>query len=167
MSAISIRTATADDIETVDRLLAELALSLGEPDVYRGDLEALRRHGFSARPVFRALLAEGDAGAVGLCLYFPEFSTWRCRAGVYVQDLFVAPGERGGGIGRRLLAAAIADAWACWDAAYLRLAVHVMNHAARDFYHALGFVTDTDSQVMKLTGDAFARIARHDRTHSS
>ncbi len=166
MPVITIRPATADDIETIDRLLGELASSLGESGQYRGDLEALRRHGFSSRPVFRALLAERGTEAVGLALYFQEFSTWHCRAGVYVQDLFVAPGERGGGIGRRLLAAAIADAADRWDASYLRLAVHVMNHDARDFYHALGFIADTDNQVMKLAGDAFASVASSDRDHS-
>ena len=39
-----------------------------------------------------------------MCLFFPSFSTWIGRPGVYVQDLFVEPRFRGLGIGERAAA---------------------------------------------------------------
>jgi len=40
---------------------------------------------------------------VGLALYFYNYSTWRARAGIYLEDLYVRESERGKGYGQRLL----------------------------------------------------------------
>ena len=39
---------------------------------------------------------------VGLALYFHNYSTWRARPGVYLEDLFVKPEYRGKGYGKAL-----------------------------------------------------------------
>ena len=56
------------------------------------------------------MIARQDGKPVGLALFFFEFSTWRGRPGVYVQDLYVAADMRGTGLGRRLLEAVAARA---------------------------------------------------------
>lgn len=159
-AAITIRPARASDVDQLDRLLGTLAHALGDPGAYAGDVDALRRHGFGEPRLFHALLAERGGVAIGLCVYFPEFSTWRCAPGVYVQDLVVAGDWRGDGIGFRLLAAAARDAGEAWDARYMRLAVHAGNRGGRRFYRATGFAADPDSRVMVLDGDPFAALAR-------
>ena len=51
--------------------------------------EDIRRFGFGDDPAFETLIAEIDGRFAGCCLFFPSFSTWIGRPGVYVQDLYV------------------------------------------------------------------------------
>lgn len=141
----------------LDRLLRDFFLELGEPGAERDRTEALRRHGFGSAPVFRAMLAFEGETAHGLTVYFPEFSTWRAAPGVYVQDLYLAPGARGSGLGPRLLAATLRDA-ASWGAAYLKLTVHGHNHPAMAFYRRLGFQHPEEDKPFTLEGAAFERL---------
>lgn len=158
MSSTVIRVAAVGDVATMDHLLGQLAEALGDQDEYNGDTEALERHGFGQERLFYTLLAERDHAAIGMCIYFPEFSTWRSQAGVFVQDLIVVESARGEGAGRRLLAAAMSDGTNSWGARYLRLAVGVTNHAGIDFYHRLGMVADHDNHAMLLADDAVANL---------
>ena len=97
---------------------------------------ALLAGGFGARPLFSGQVAEEDK-ALGIVVYYPDYSTLRGEPGVYVQDLFVIPHARGRGVGRGLLAAAMAAQ--DWGAAYLTLSVRPGNVAARAFYDRTGF----------------------------
>lgn len=158
MSMPVIRAATIDDVAELGRGLEALAAVLGDPQPFEVDLDALERHGFREDPAYHALLAVQDGVTTGFCIYFREFSTWRCRPGIYVQDLFINAACRGRGLGRALLTHATSHARDAWQAAYLRLAVHVMNHDAVKFYQALGFEADQDNQVMLLDGSRFAEM---------
>ena len=60
---------------------------------------------FGARPAAEALIAERGGRAVGFALYFTTFSTFLCKPGLYLEDLFVEPAHRGAGIGKALLRA--------------------------------------------------------------
>ncbi len=161
MKDLSIRSATADDIDHIERLLRGLAESLGDPQPYAVDTGALRRYGFGEHRLYQALLAETGGESVGLCIFFPEFSTWRCKPGLYVQDLFVETSRRGAGIGRALLVDAMRRANTAWEAAYLRLAVHMLNRDALQFYQRLGFDADPDNRVMMLTDAHFDSLIDH------
>jgi ribosomal protein S18 acetylase RimI-like enzyme len=150
MSTTTIRLAETHDVAVIHELLGQLADDLGEQHAYRGDTDALHRCGFGPDRLFTTLLAERDGVAVGMCIYFPEFSTWRGQPGVYVQDLIVSGAVRGEGTGRELLAAAMAQAERSWGARYLRLAVGVDNNEAIGFYARIGMVADHDNQIMIL-----------------
>lgn len=158
MKQPEIRVATASDLKAVGQLLKGLAESLGDPQPYTVDLNAIEHHGFGEFPLFHALIAEQGDAPIGLCLYFPEFSTWRCRSGLYVQDLFVDKNCRGQGLGRALLTEAMRHASVAWEAAYLRLAVHVLNRDALEFYRRLGFEADPDNRVMMLSDTRFTDL---------
>lgn len=58
----------------------------------------------------RALLAEADGGLLGLVHFFPHAHTWYQAPVCYLNDLFVLPVARGGGVGRRLIEAVVEDA---------------------------------------------------------
>ncbi len=103
-----------------------------------GSEASLRAHGFGARRLFWAVLAERAGEAVGMVLFYPDYSTQRGEPGVYVQDLFVDAGCRGLGVGRGLLAQAVLAAGA-WGGRYMTLGVGPANAAARAFYAGLGF----------------------------
>ncbi len=152
----TIRRAEAGDVDTLHALLAAMSEELAAP-AFRSDPATLSRHGFGDAPLFRALIAEARGEAVGMGLYFPEFSTLRGRPGVYIQDLYVAPPARGTGLGRRLLAAAARDA-RDWGAAYMRLSAHAGNESALVFYRRLGFATDPAERLHWIEGTALEKL---------
>jgi len=155
----TIRRATEADVETMAEMLAALSVEIGYRDSPEGKAEALRRHGFGETPLFRALLAERDGREMGLAVYCPEFSTYRGKPGVYVQDIYLRPGVRAGGLGRRLLAAVVRDA-AQWDAAYLRLTTHHGNDEALAFYGRLGFQTDPRERPHWIEGRELMKLGK-------
>lgn len=46
---------------------------------------------------------DDDKTAVGMALYFYNYSTWRAKAGIYLEDLYVTPSQRNKGYGKLLL----------------------------------------------------------------
>jgi GNAT superfamily N-acetyltransferase len=155
----TIRRATEADVEAMAEMLAALSSEIGYQDSAEGKVQALRRHGFGETALFRAMLADRDGRAMGLAVYFPEFSTYRGQPGVYVQDIYLRPRARAGGLGRRLLGAVVRDA-AEWEAAYLRLTVHQGNDKALAFYARLGFQTDPRERPHWIEGRELMKLGK-------
>lgn len=156
--SVEIRPATAEDAALVADLLGRLAGDLGDGAAFSTTPEILLRQGLGKTPLFHALIGWDGEEAVGLVFYFPHFSTLRGMAGVYVQDLWAAPGQRGSGLGPRLMAAAMRHGQAEWNARYLMLSVHENNEGARRFYDRLGFETHDDATMRALIGPPLARL---------
>ncbi|MGE0846247.1 MAG: N-acetyltransferase family protein [Flavobacteriaceae bacterium] len=156
MRTITIRRAQAADAGMLHEALAALSRDLG--DAHRAGPDDLLRHGFGERPSFSAVLAEQDGRAIGAAVFSPVFSTIRGGPGLYVSDLWVDSTIRGGGLGRRLLAAAAAEARRDWGAGFLRLAVYEDNARARAFYERLGFDAGKGEAVLTLEGDGLAAL---------
>jgi GNAT superfamily N-acetyltransferase len=155
-SNITIAPATREDAPALHAMLRALADAHHWPEGVKSKVEDIARYGFGPSPAFESLIARKDERPVGFTTFFYEFSTWRGRRGVYVQDLYVEESLRGAGIGRRLLAAVIARA-RLNDARYMRLAVHTANNGAMDFYRRLGFAEPNDC-LFVLEGDGFAAM---------
>lgn len=153
-----IRPAVAADAASLHAMLRAIAGTTGEVDKVSSTPADLARYGFGQSPAFRALIAEADGAAVGLCLFFTTFSSWRGRLGVYVQDLYVDPGQRGGGLGRRLLAAAAAEGVRL-GATHMRLSVDAANAPAAAFYRRVGFAAAEAERIQVLEGAGFAALA--------
>ena len=158
MPDLRLRQAVKADAAVLLDLLTALAREIGDAPAFRSTAAALRRHGFGPGRLFHTTLAFSDATAAGLALYFPTFSTTRGTPGVYVQDLFVAAGARGLGLGRRLLHSVSREAGAAWGATHLTLTVYDDNAAARGFYVRLGFVLRQGEIPASLDGPAFAHL---------
>ena len=142
------RKATAADVPVLLGFLGQMAAEAGEET---GSTEAsLLTHGFGPNPRFHGVLAEEGSEPLGMILYFPEYSTWRGEMGLFVQDVYVAPMGRGRGLGRKLLAAALAEA--DWQPRFLTLMVAHQNQNARDFYAALGLTLRDEADQMILEG---------------
>ncbi len=101
--AFTIRPAAPGDTNEILRLIRELAIYEKMEDQAVGTEAMLREALFGARPACEALLAERGGRAVGFALYFTTFSTFLCKTGLYLEDLFVEPECRGLGIGKALL----------------------------------------------------------------
>lgn len=156
--SIAIRQATIEDTALLHAAIVKLARHMGAMERMRSTPDDLRRHGFGDRPAFEALIAEADGFFAGMCLYFPSFSTWRGKPGIYVQDIFVEERFRGERIGERLLQAT-AQRGVGLGAAYLRLSVEADNPSAQGFYTHLGIEWSQSERIHGIYGDAFTALA--------
>lgn len=144
-----IRQALAADVPVLRTMLQKLSDHDGGTYPVASEA-ALLKGGFGPRPLFRALVAE-DGRPIGMAIYYPDFSTHRGEAGVYVQDIWVEPAARGRGLGKRLMAEALRQQ--DWDARYVVLGVSPDNMTAHGFYERLGF-RRRGYEMMILTGKA-------------
>lgn len=154
-----LREATAADAADIARLVRALAEYERLADQCRGTADDFRRELFERTiPSAHALIAEREGRAVGLALWFFNFSTFTCRPGLYLEDLFVEPAQRGLGIGRAMLQwlARHAVAQGC---ARLEWSVLDWNEPALRFYRALGAEPMSDWTVQRLSGPALAALA--------
>jgi GNAT superfamily N-acetyltransferase len=103
MAALVIRDAGPEDAGTILGLIRELAAFEQEPDAVVATEADLRRDGWGAVPRFYCRLAVLDHVVCGYALWFFNYSTWRGRVGLYLEDLYVTPAARGQGVGERLV----------------------------------------------------------------
>ncbi|GLX18989.1 MULTISPECIES: GNAT family N-acetyltransferase [Streptomyces] len=153
-----IRAAVVDDVAEIHSMIRELAEYEKVPHEARATPEQLREALFGERPAVFAHVAETDAGeVVGFSVWFLSFSTWRGVHGIYLEDLYVRPGVRGGGYGKALLAEL---ARTCVERGYERLEWSVLkwNAPTIEFYEALGARPQEEWSVYRLTDGALARL---------
>jgi GNAT superfamily N-acetyltransferase len=134
---LRLREAEAADVPVIHQLIGELADYEQLRHQMRGRVEDLARHLFGEPRFAEVLLAEWDGQIGGFALYFFNYSTFLCRPGLYLEDLFVRPALRGRGIGAALLRAIEqrAQARGCGR---LEWAVLDWNRGAIDFYRRFG-----------------------------
>lgn len=154
-----LRAAGPDDAAAIHRLIVDLATYEREPQAVVVTPAELRAQLAAARPPFECLLAEEDGAVVGFALYFHNYSTWRGRPGLYLEDLFVEPAFRGRGLGKRLLVelARIAVERGC---ARMEWAVLDWNAPAIGFYRSLGAQPLSEWTIFRLTGEPLLRLSQ-------
>jgi GNAT superfamily N-acetyltransferase len=155
---ITIRPARRDDVPLVLQFIRDLArYERLEHEVEAGEAQ-LAEALFGEHRYAEVVFACSDGAPVGFALFFHNFSTFKGRPGIYLEDLYVRPEARGRGIGRRLLAhlAQTAVARRC---ARLEWAVLDWNEPSIGFYRSLGAVPLDEWKVFRLTGDALALLA--------
>jgi ribosomal protein S18 acetylase RimI-like enzyme len=160
MDDIDIRQAGVNDCGTILAMLTQLAGELGDGDHFSCRIEDIREHGFGDRSLFQCLIASRDDEDLGLALYFPEFSSFRGKPGVFLQDLWVSASCRDYGVGLKLLQQVALRAEQQWQACYLDLMVHSKNDGAERFYRRHGFVGHSGDQHLFLEGEAFQLLQR-------
>ena len=158
MSGISIRPAEPGDEHDILRLIRALADYEREPDAVHATAEGLAAALFTGDIHVHAHLAEIDGRIVGLALWFLNFSTWTGKPGLYLEDLFVVPAARGGGVGAALLATLAREAIAR-GCARMEWAVLDWNESAMGFYRRIGAYRAEGWQPWRLSGDALAALA--------
>jgi GNAT superfamily N-acetyltransferase len=154
----AIRPARPGDAALVLAFIRELAayerlaheVVAGEADIDR----AL----FGENPRAFCDIAEWEGAPAGFALWFYNFSTFRGRHGIYLEDLFVRPEHRGRGIGRALLAN-LARRCVAEDLPRLEWWVLDWNEPALAFYRSLGAAPMDEWTVQRVTGEALARLA--------
>jgi GNAT superfamily N-acetyltransferase len=134
---LRLRAAETTDVPVIFQLIGELADYERLRHQMVGDVNDLRRHLFGEPRYAHALMADWDGVPAGFALYFFNYSTFLCRPGLYLEDLFVRPQQRGRGIGLALLTALEQRAR---EAGCGRLEWSVLdwNESAIEFYRRFG-----------------------------
>ncbi|TDO33788.1 L-amino acid N-acyltransferase YncA [Kribbella sp. VKM Ac-2527] len=152
-----IRRARPDDVPAIVGLVHGLAEYERAPDECRLTAEQLETALFGGSPAVFCHVAELEGEVVGCALWFLNFSTWRGVHGIYLEDLFVSPDQRGSGLGKALL---IALAQECVAHGYERLEWSVLdwNTPAIDFYKSLGALPQDEWTTYRLTDEALTKL---------
>lgn len=160
-TALTLRLATPDDAGLILEFIQGLAEYEKLAHEVVADEESLRRTLFADRPAAEVVLADYDGEPAGFALFFHNYSTFLARPGLYLEDLYVRPEQRGRGIGKALLAhlAAIAVERGCGR---FEWSVLDWNEPAIRFYEKLGAKAMEGWTVFRVTGDALAKLADED-----
>ena len=156
--SLRIAAATESDVPVILKFIRDLAEYEKLSHMVVATEENIREHVFGANPVAEVLIAYWEQQPVGFALYFRSFSTFLGQAGIYLEDLFVEPSQRGKGIGKALLRRLAKIAV---ERGYGRLEWSVLdwNTPSIEFYRSLGAVAMDEWTGYRVTGEALARLA--------
>jgi GNAT superfamily N-acetyltransferase len=154
----TIRAAAPADTAAIFALAYELAEFETLTHVFAATEDGLRDALFGARPSIEALVAESEGRIVGYALFFHNYSSFVGKRGLYLEDVYVQPAARAGGLGTALLQhlAAIAVERQCGR---FEWTVLDWNTAAISFYEKMGATVMPDWRVVRLTGEALEQLA--------
>jgi GNAT superfamily N-acetyltransferase len=160
--SLIIRRARSDEAGLVLSLIRELA----EYEKLLHEVEAseamIADALFCGNPRLFCDIAEWSGEVAGFAVWFINFSTFSGRAGIYLEDLFVRPAQRGKGIGKALLShlarECVANGWS-----RLQWAVLDWNAPSIAFYKSLGAVMMDEWTVCKVAGPSLMALAEGKR----
>lgn len=158
-SDIAVRRATAADAEQVHALMQALAGHEGLAAYLAATPDSLAQALSAAPPRAAFLLAEMGGRAVGFVSWTRVYGIWRGGDYLNLDDLFVADGARGAGVGEALMRAFAAEASA--EGLAGRWEVRTDNHGARRFYARLG-ADQEEKVVVRWTAEAMRAALRSD-----
>jgi GNAT superfamily N-acetyltransferase len=157
--SVKVRVASPADIPLIlhfIRQLAEYERLLHEVECTEADI---RRDLFGENPRAFCDIAENGGQPVGFALWYYSYSTFRGRAGIYLEDLFVEPGARGVGAGKALLRR-LAERCVEADLGRLEWSVLDWNAPSIAFYDSLGAMKKEGWTVRRLYGESLTALAQ-------
>jgi GNAT superfamily N-acetyltransferase len=157
--AFTLRAAEPRDVPAIVGLITELAGFEKLTHLLRVTPETLHPHLFGPQPVAEAQVAEAGGRVVAFALYFVNFSTFLAKPGLYLEDLYVQPAQRGLGIGKALLQRL---ARLAAERGYGRFEWSVLdwNENAIRFYEKMGAAVLPDWRICRVTGEALQAMGR-------
>lgn len=146
------------DVVLIHAMIEELAEHLGLAHEVVVTEQDLRQALFGKRPQAEVVLAYQDDSPAGFALFYGNYSTFRGRCGIHLEDLYVRPAYRGAGLGRNLLRhlAAVTLERGCGRLEWWVLGAD--ERAAR-FYQRMGARAKDEWTVYRLRGEALSSLA--------
>ena len=147
-----LRPAELRDVGAIVQLIRDLAEFERLTHLLQVTPEKLRPQLFGEKPAAEAIVAESGGGLIAFALYFTNFSTFLAQPGLYLEDLYVQPAQRGLGIGQALLTRLAALAV---ERGYGRFEWSVLdwNENAIRFYQRMGATVMPDWRICRIAGD--------------
>ncbi|CAK7212114.1 Peroxygenase 1 [Sporothrix curviconia] len=147
-----------DSVEaTEEKLLATLAFAPSTPQPHN-DVVAPAELTSTDRPARCLILLTPEGIPAGIALYFYNYSTWRARPGIYLEDLFVSPSQRKKGYGRKLLEA-LAKEVVEMQGGRLEWSVLKWNEPSIKFYESIGATMMNEWVGMRVDGEGLVKLA--------
>ena len=153
----AVRFATREDVSVIVSLIRELAIYEKLEHLATATPAGLEAELFGDRPSCECLIGEQDGEPVGFALFFHNFSTFLCKKGLYLEDLFVLPSARGTGLGKLLLQR-LAQIAVERDCGRFEWSVLDWNVDAQAFYARMGATMLPDWRICRVTGDALQAL---------
>ncbi|MDO9314036.1 MAG: GNAT family N-acetyltransferase [Burkholderiaceae bacterium] len=153
----AIRAAELRDVNAIVQLIRDLAEFEHLTHLLQVTPEKLRPHLFGERPVVEALVADSAGSVLGFALFFTNFSTFLAQPGLYLEDLYVRPDQRGRGMGEALLSR-VGRIAVERDYGRFEWSVLDWNENAIRFYEKMGATVMPDWRICRVTSDALQRF---------
>ena len=157
---MTMRPVSEDEVELVHDMIVELAEFEQAKDQVTASPEQLRAALFADQPALFCDIIETEAGDVaGFGIWFLNYSTWTGTHGVYLEDLYIRPEYRSGGLGAAYLKHL---ARICIERGYHRLQWWVLdwNEPAISFYTKIGAQLMSEWTVMRVDGETLNKLAQ-------
>ena len=138
INALAVYEKLAEEVETDEAMIADTL--------------------FASNPKAHCLICEVEGEPAGFAIYFYNYSTWKGKYGIYLEDLFVSPEFRGKGAGKALLIH-IAGIAINNDCARFEWSVLDWNTPSIDFYKSLGAKALDGWDIYRVDGENLKTLA--------
>lgn len=157
-TSLHLRPATTEDVPLIHQLIRELADYEHMLAEFSATEAELRGALFGARAAAECTLAYAGTEPAGFALFFANYSTFRARSGLFLEDLFVRPPFRRQGIGRALFRH-VAQLACQRDCVRLEWMAVDADTRAQEFYGSMGAQRLVDRRLLRLSGEQLARFS--------
>lgn len=156
--SLSVRPALAKDVPAILQMVRELAAYENLLDEVTATPSQMREALFGSSPQAHAILAERGKEAVGMAVFFFNFSTFRAQPGLYLEDLYVKEAFRRRGYGEQMLRylAGVAVQNGCGR---FEWAVLNWNLPAIRFYEKMGAKVLKEWRICRVSGPSLPALA--------
>ncbi|EAL67539.1 HAG group protein [Dictyostelium discoideum AX4] len=152
--------ATRDDMQKVYDLIVELAEYEKLKHMVVGDVKDMEKWAFGEDPVIfiNCGKIKSTGKIIAYSLHFRNYSTFLCKPGIYLEDIYVQPEYRGRGYGKKML---LYLSKLCYEKGYGRMEWQVLkwNKPSIDFYESLGAEPLNEWLQYRLVGDSLKKCA--------
>ena len=156
---VEVRAALKDDIASIHDLIAELADFENLQHQFVATIEDLEQGLTGENCAAEALVAELGEVIIGYAIFYPSYSTFIGKAGLWLEDLYVKPDFRGDGVGQLLILAVakLAEERGCQR---LEWSVLDWNERAIKFYESLGADVMSEWKITRLDREGIVGLGR-------
>ena len=158
-NSLTIRPAQPADVAAIFGMIYELAVFEKLEHMVVANEAMLHEGLFGAKPAAEALVGVEDGVVVTFALFFHNFSTFLCKKGLYLEDLYVKQSSRGKGYGKQMLVA-LAQLAVERDCGRFEWSVLDWNENAIKFYEGVGASLLPDWRICRVTGNALTHLAQ-------
>lgn len=155
---LHIRPARREDAAQILTFITELAEYEKARHEVLASVADIERTLFAEQATSHALICCRDEQPIGFAVYFFNYSTWQGRNGLYLEDLYISPEQRGTGAGKLMLKHLAREA-CTKECGRFEWSVLDWNEPAIRFYESIGARPQTEWVRYRMEGEALKAFA--------